>query len=321
MDLNFIILQATMSDVDYLNVNQIQKEIVGSLGPLIGVGRTVAGLGSLIYLTTTIIDGMNTGRYDWLATLRPFLLFFVIAFYPSFLVMLNVIIEPMNRAGDGMATSQYTLYQAEYAKVLTSIKKYEDGNDAIDVNMVDKIVMAFDVLKLTFIAYLYKLVMMLCWLIVNVLTFIILLIRALYLAFLYVFGPIAIGISAFPIFEDNWKSWLAKYISISLWYPIAQVIYYVCLKINTLALVRLNQVIAERPDNIELSDFTICLLAAVSGVIVLQTPTIASMILSESTGGMISKFISNSATGGKALKNVTSPIGNSIKGFAKRNLY
>lgn len=49
-------------------------------------------------------------------------------------------------------------------------------------------------------------------------------IRAVSLAFrvvLIVFGPFAFALSILPMFKDNWKSWLSKYINVCLFIPIA----------------------------------------------------------------------------------------------------
>lgn len=50
------------------------------------------------------------------------------------------------------------------------------------------------------------------------------LISKVYLIFLYVFGPISIGMSLFPGFENSITNWFQKMIQYSLWVPIANTI-------------------------------------------------------------------------------------------------
>lgn len=60
-------------------------------------------------------------------------------------------------------------------------------------------------------------------------------IRAISLAFriiLIVFGPFALALSVLPMFHDNWKSWVSKYINVCLFIPIANLMDVIIKQLN-----------------------------------------------------------------------------------------
>lgn len=132
-----------------------------------------------------------------------------------------------------------------------------------------------------------------------------LVIRAVSLAFrivLIVFGPFAFALSVLPIFKDNWKGWLSKYLNVCLFIPIANLMDLI---INQLHLTLINSHIevykdaivrvAEDAASVDTTmttltiSYIIFLLAFL--VLYLMIPSIASYIVSSAgmesiTGGI-----------------------------------
>jgi conjugative transposon TraJ protein len=48
-------------------------------------------------------------------------------------------------------------------------------------------------------------------------------VRTFYLIILGILGPLAFGLSVFPGFGDNLTQWLARYINVFLWLPVANI--------------------------------------------------------------------------------------------------
>lgn len=53
---------------------------------------------------------------------------------------------------------------------------------------------------------------------------------------LYVIGPFAIGVSAFPAFKDTWRTWLSTFIWAQLFTPVCQIISYILANLEKNAL-------------------------------------------------------------------------------------
>ena len=69
---------------------------------------------------------------------------------------------------------------------------------------------------------------------------------------LYVIGPFVLGISAFPVFKDTWKTWLSTFIWAQLFAPVCQIISYILANLEKNALLndiqRLEEVYANYSD-------------------------------------------------------------------------
>jgi hypothetical protein len=143
------------------------------------------------------------------------------------------------------------------------------------------------------------------------------------LAILIAFGPVAIGLSIFHAFSDNWKNFYANYVGKLLWFPVAnmclaiayrlknisdQNAYEVLLKFaeNThiLSGTIINSAVAtanstlEAYNTIQTIDWTPVFLSIGVTIIgcfaVLKTPSLATLIVGGASGGMTTSPISGS---------------------------
>ena len=163
-------------------------------------------------------------------------------------------------------------------------------------------------------------------------------IRAVSLAFrivLVVFGPIAFALSLLPMFKDNWKNWLSKYINVCMFIPIANLMDVIINQLhNTMIEQNIHvyesalQKMATDASSVDSSittvtvSYVIFLVAFI--VLYLMIPSIASYIVSSSgmeslTGGIT---LAGSAAASKLISGTAqNPLTPNILRFFKRWRY
>lgn len=143
------------------------------------------------------------------------------------------------------------------------------------------------------------------------------------LAILIAFGPIAIGLSMFHAFSDNWKNFYANYIGKLLWFPVANMCLAIAYRLKNISDQNAYEVLLkfaenthilggtliggtfatanstlEAYDTIQTIDWTPVFLSIGVTIIgcfaVLKTPSLATLIVSGASGGMTNSPISGS---------------------------
>jgi len=123
------------------------------------------------------------------------------------------------------------------------------------------------------------------------------LLRIVFLSILNILGPIALGISIFPGFQNNVVNWLSKYVSIYLWAPIVDLIIAIVYKASIL--------ICSLPEvTRNFSSTSLVWLAVIINIIgiaaLLAVPTISSWIVQGGEDGRATKGFSTIGGAGAA---------------------
>jgi hypothetical protein len=143
------------------------------------------------------------------------------------------------------------------------------------------------------------------------------------LAILIAFGPVAIGLSIFHSFSDNWKNFYANYVGKLLWFPVANMCLAIAYRLKNISDQNAYEVLLkfaenthilggamiggaisaanstlEAYDTIQTIDWTPVFLSIGVTIIgcfaVLKTPSLVTLIVSGASGGMTSSPISGS---------------------------
>jgi conjugative transposon TraJ protein len=232
-------------------LNQVYNDMLPMCSQLIGVGRGIAGFGALLYISSRVWRSIAAAEpIDFYPLLRPFALGMAILLFPTVIAVINGVMNPTVTATGGMVqNSDAAIKQLLAAKEAAVQKtdawqmyvgtdgdgdrdkwyKYthpEDPNDSKEgmfssVGNDMKFAMAkasynfrntvkqwmSEVLQVTFEAA------ALC---INT-------IRTFYLIVLAILGPLVLGLSVFDGFQRILNTWLAKYINVFLWLPVANI--------------------------------------------------------------------------------------------------
>lgn len=132
----------------------------------------------------------------------------------------------------------------------------------------------------------------------------------------YIIGPICIAMSAIPIFKDNWKNWLSKYIWVSLFAPICRLISWVLQEVEVAVLESDISRLTHILNNMEATGGNLGSIGegfmegtaylgfmVVGAILYIAVPSIASWIVNTSGGGIMTAMnAAGSYLGTKAMK-------------------
>ena len=320
-------------------------------------------------MATGEADGLATHME---AFVRPCMLALLLIFYNTTLSLCDFLISPIGASTQGWAISYMEKnealekqYKVDLERIIKDNQDQEatkvkdpngvGGADKKDTDFIDDVKNAvsdgFGSIKETVssIYYNVKLFTSVSWwigIIVGIINSLInialqisylavLTMQNINLAILIAFGPIAIGLSIFHAFSDNWKNFFANYVGKLLWFPVANMCLAIAYRLKNISDQNAYEVLLKFAENthilgghliggavatannvleayntIQIIDWTPVFLSIGVTIIgcfaVLKTPSLATLIVSGASGGMTTSPISGStfvaATSFMALK-------------------
>ncbi|GEM53015.1 plasmid transfer protein [Empedobacter brevis NBRC 14943 = ATCC 43319] len=312
--------------------NKVQDEAVGSAL----VGRAIGGLGALMYLGYMGWQ-MAAGDREWEITpmLKPILIGFTLVYWSGFVNLIQAPFEAIAEPGIAIFSDiesevndlrvQRFKKQQQLLDAVIKLKAEEDakqdvinntGKDADDSwfdisEGLDKLIqpikewqirMQFQMQKLV-----AELIEFVCLSILRVCVYLIFFIQKIWAYILIILGPIAVGMSLVPGFENSLYSWVSKFININLYTFVAYTIinigqqliasgymmeierYDTLLTNGTISNLDALLVYVSNSGMIYNQLFT-CVAYIVTGIGVLMTPTIADTIVTAGGAGAMTKM-------------------------------
>lgn len=312
--------------------NQIQDEAVGSAL----VGRAIGGLGALMYLGYMGWQ-MAAGDREWEITpmLKPILIGFTLVYWSGFVSLIQKPFEAIAEPGIDIFSNiesevndlrvQRFKKQQQLLDAVIKLKSEEDAKQEVINNTskdaddswfdisagLDKLIqpikewsirMEFQMQKLV-----AELIEFVCLSILRVCVYLIFFIQKIWAYILIILGPIAVGMSLIPGFENSLYNWVSKFININLYTFVA----YTIINIGQQLIASGYMMEIERYDTL-LAGGTIrnldallvyvsnsgmiynqlftCVSYIVTGIGVLMTPTIADTIVTAGGAGAMTKM-------------------------------
>ncbi len=220
--------------------------------PISSVACGLAGLGATLYIVYRVWSALGRAEpIDVFGLLRPFAIGICIIMFHSLVIKgMNGLLEPIANATYSVVTDQREAleeYKALQDKVINS-GAYMDMEEYLDedLHVLEKLnLMITDdearrVLANHFITqkrwglerWLKRALYWFLELIHTAAEVILNVIRTFFLVVLTILGPIAFALSVFDGFQKTLTHWIAKYISIYLWLPIADIYGAIITKFN-----------------------------------------------------------------------------------------
>jgi len=231
-------------------LDQLYTEMLPLCSGLIGVGRGLAGFAATWYIAARVWRHIaNAEPVDFYPLLRPFGIGLAILMFPTVLAVINGVLQPTVSATSGMVQDSnkaitVLLQQKEAALKTTNIwqmyvgetgsgdrdkwyKYTHDNEDPADEGWMESIGndIRFAMAKASYnfkntikqwmsevLHILYE-AAALC---INT-------IRTFYLIVLAILGPLVFGLAVFDGLQHTLTVWLARYINIFLWLPVANI--------------------------------------------------------------------------------------------------
>ncbi|MES2108564.1 MAG: conjugative transposon protein TraJ [Bacteroidota bacterium] len=233
-------------------LNGVYNDMLPMCSQLIGAGQAIAGFGALWYIAARVWRQIASAEpIDFYPLLRPFALGMAILLFPTVIAVVNGIMSPaVSSTGNMVQNSDVAIAKLLQAKEAAIEKtdawqayvgesgsgdqdrwyKYTHPKDETGEGKKGMLNGIGNDIKFMMDKESYKFrnsikqwmseVLQVCYeaaaLCINT-------IRTFYLIVLAILGPIVLGLSVFDGFQHTLTSWLAKYINVFLWLPVANI--------------------------------------------------------------------------------------------------
>lgn len=235
-------------------LDQLYIEMLPLCNQLIGIGRGLAGFAALWYIGSRVWRSIaNAEPIDFYPLLRPFALGLAILLFPYVIALMNGILKPTVTGTAAMVKNSnnaiaYLLEMKEdaikktvtwqiYGDEGTHAKWYKyahpEGEEESGLDMLTngmKFLMAKTAYSIKnamkqWMSEILQIVYEAAALCINTL-------RTFYLIVLAILGPIVFGLSVFDGLQNTLTVWIARYINVFLWLPVANIFGSIIAKIQ-----------------------------------------------------------------------------------------
>lgn len=273
-------------------LEQLYNQMMPLCSGMIGVGRGIAGFAALWYIGARVWKHLAAAEpIDIYPLLRPFAIGFCIAVFPMVLGLINGVLQPVVTATQGMVTSSNEAIarlledhppndaelQTPNSTNADPDKWYQyshpDGANTGSSNPISDAFSGWSIKNWArkFIAEVLNVLFQAAALCLDT-------IRTFKLIVLAILGPLCFGLSIFDGFQHTMKQWLARYVNVFMWLPVANIFGAIIAKIQV------NMIIAQQTGNLGGNEFgntnTAYLIFLLIGIVGYFTvPSIANYIM------------------------------------------
>ena len=227
-------------------LEQVYDTMIGKCAELIGIGQAIAGFAALWYVGARVWRHIAKAEtVDIYPLLRPFAIGYAILLFPSVIALINGVLQPtvsgtaalVNDSNQAVATllqakqdalknsSDWQMYVNDNGS--GNLEKWEALSGEADSGVLSGISnrVKFEMAKSSYnlknsikvwLSEILQTLFESASLCINT-------IRTFYLIILAIFGPLAFGLSVFDGFGQILANWLARYINVFLWLPVANI--------------------------------------------------------------------------------------------------
>lgn len=317
-------------------LDQLYSEMLPLCSQLIGVSRGLAGFAALWYISARVWRHLaNAEPIDFYPLLRPFALGLCIMLFPYVLSLINWVLQPtvtgtaamVNTSNNAIAyllkmkeqaimkTPDWQMYigasgSGDYDKWLKYT--HPDGVDGVLDELGSDIKFAMSKASYNFRNSVKQWMSEILHILYEAASLCINTIRTFYLIVLSILGPLIFGLSVFDGLHHTLSVWIARYINVFLWLPVANIFGAIIAKVQENMLRIDIQQVAKYGDTFFSSNDTAYLIFLVMGIVGYFTvPSVSNYIVHAGGGNTLLYKASNLFTGGTqtAISSVTSGAG------------
>jgi conjugative transposon TraJ protein len=293
-------------------LEQLYDDMMPLCSRLIGVGRGIAGFAATWYIASRVWRHIaNAEPIDFYPLFRPFVIGFAVFIFPSVIAMINGIMKPTVTGTRAMVTDsdaaiaqllkmkedaiKKTAYWQMYVGATGSGDRdkwykynYGDESEGIFESIGNDIKFASAKFSYNFrnsikqwMSEVLKVIFEAAALCINT-------IRTFYLIVLAILGPLVFGLAVFDGFQHTLTVWLARYLNIFLWLPVANIFGGIMGKIQSNMLAQDLQQIAANGDTFFSTTDTAYLIFMIIGIVGYFTvPSVANYIVHAGGGNTL----------------------------------
>ena len=293
-------------------LNQLYDEMMPLCSRLIGVGRGIAGFAATWYIASRVWGHISRAEpIDFYPLFRPFVIGFAVIIFPTVIAMVNGVMKPTVTATGAMVENSDKAISTLLKQKEDAIKKTElwqiyvgtngDGDrdrwyrythpgesegwlESIGNDVRFAMAKAAYNFKNTIKEWMSEILQVLF----QAASLCIDTIRTFYLIILAILGPLVFGIAVFDGFQHTLTVWLARYINVFLWLPVANIFGAVIGKIQEKMIALDIQQIGQTGDTFFSPADTAYLIFMIIGIIGYFTvPSVANYIVHAGGGNTL----------------------------------
>jgi len=323
-------------------LGKLYDEMLPMCNKLIGVGRGIAGFAATWYIGSRVWRHIaNAEPIDFYPLFRPFVLGFAVIIFPSVIAMINGVMQPTVTGTAAMMVDSDKAIQVLLQKKEEAIKKTtvwqmyvgesgsgdrdkwyrytNPGDDPADEGVFEGIGndIKFAMAKASYnfrntikqwMSEILRVLYEAASLCVDT-------IRTFYLIVLAIIGPLAFGIAVFDGFQHTLTVWIARYINVFLWLPVANIFGSIIGKIQENMLKIDIAQVQDYGDTFFSSTDTAYLIFMIIGIVGYFTvPSVANYIVNAGGGNtLLYKVTSITAASSRMVMNTTSSAASKIQ--------
>ncbi len=299
-------------------LEQLYDEMLPLCSKLISVGRGIAGFAATWYIASRVWRHIaNAEPIDFYPLFRPFVIGFAVIIFPFVIAMINGVMKPTVTATASMVTDSNAAITQLLKMKEEAIKKtaywqmyvgadgsgdrdkwykYNHGDESEGWSEAIGNDIKFAMSKFSYnlrnsikqwMSEVLKILFEAAALCINT-------IRTFYLIVLAILGPLVFGIAVFDGFQHTLTVWIARYINIFLWLPVANIFGSILGKVQENMLKVDLQQISTAGDTFFSSTDTAYLIFMVIGIVGYFTvPSVANYIVHAGGGNTLLYKVSN----------------------------
>jgi len=243
-------------------LDQLYEQMMPLCSNLIAVGQGIAGFGTICYIASRVWRHIaNAEPIDFYPLFRPFVIGFCILIFPSVLALINGVMKPTVTATGAMVTGsnnavavllkekEKAIKQTDPWKMYVGVTgtgdrdrwyKYTHDEDPSDESMLagigNDVKFAMEKASYNFRNSVKEWLSEVLRVLFEAAALCIDTLRSFQLVVLSILGPLVFGLAVFDGFQHTLTVWLARYINIYLWLPVANIFGSIIGKIQELML-------------------------------------------------------------------------------------
>lgn len=229
-------------------LENVYDQMIPLCSQLISIARGIAAFAATFYIGFRVWRHIvNAEPIDFFPLLRPFVLAILIGIFPNVLAVINGVLKPTVTATAALVTNSNETVQVLLAQREAAIKqtvqyqaligptgegdrdkwyKYthpgqDPSNEGFFPSIGNDMVFALDKIEYNIRYYIKLWISQVLQIIYYAASLCIDTLRTFHLIVLAILGPLVFGIAVFDGFQHSLTTWLARYINIYLWLPVA----------------------------------------------------------------------------------------------------
>lgn len=298
-----MLLQIVTTDDFFTFTDNLVSSGIGHAHILTGMARAIGGIAAFFYISKRIYEQLIADNpVSVLPLLRPFALVLVITFWGPFVNLLMVPTKGLTQLSEAVYTDKkhivkQKLDEKQQAILSTDLPLFYENEEkeaqlwdkGINLLLTTYNIMTGRAIQNQISFYMMDAIRQLLETLFEVLVYLVAFLRTVFCVLLVIFGPLVFALSIFDGFQDNYLQWIARFVNVNLYLPVAllilSLVQEILIYVLDLEIAQINALPVYQPQLFYVSS----LVVPVCGIIGMAlVPKIASWIVQASgtaTGG------------------------------------